>query len=417
MKKIFTTLLIAVLASTSCFAFEFTVNNVRYDVSPTHTTALVKALPNNEKYKGNIIIPKTVEYNGNKYKVTEIFDKAFAKCQELTSVMLPEGITTIGKEAFWGCINLKEINLPSTLTYIGDACFASCSNLQSITIPEKLKEIGDWTFSDCTSLEKITIPGNVKLIYKNAFRDCFNLQEVNIENGVQFIGSYAFSGCQKLETVNIPQSVVHLSEKAFMYCENIKTLNVENDTIIPKYYGTNDNISSYLEDAYAYNVLNKKLQTYGLNRGFKGSVKFGAGALGKEKSGKEQSMTLDLNVGYQFTPVVFVGVGWDYFGSFDENFFNDSELYANARFSLPTRITPYLEIRGGYRPFHMQTPYWAPELGFRYGITKDIGISFGMSYENICAKKAFDPKHPTSEDAEYEKYWNRGIMFKLGVDF
>lgn len=452
MNRIFV-VLIAILASIRCFAFELTVSNIRFDLHPSYGIVVVIALPGNKKYEGNVVIPKTIEYNGYKYKVTEIYDNAFAQCPELTSVTLPEGITTIGDGAFACCPNLKEINLPSTLERIGDACFAGCVKLQSITLPEKLTEIGDMTFSDCTSLEKVTIPGNVKFIFRNAFRDCFNLREVDIESGVQFIASYAFGGCSNLKKVNIQSNVVHISKKAFMYSTNIKTMTIPNDTIntnsvrtvkkslsskdysskeqqkiSTSYSMEGDMISSEmsksryaldqddLDDVNAFNVLKRKTRTYAVTPGFKGSFKLGRGSFPKGESKTEKNMTFDLNIGYQFTRVLYVGVGLDYLGTLKDNFFNNSELFANVRFTIPKRLSPYFEIRGGYRSFYMQTPYWAPELGLRYGFTKRLGIMLGVSYENICLKND-DKKYEPGGDLVHGKSWKRGVMFKLGVDF
>lgn len=171
-----------------------------------------------------------------------------------------------------------------------------------------------------------------------------------------------------------------------------------------------------LEDMDAFGTLKRKSKTYALNPGFKGSLKVGRGTLAKEGGKSVRYATLDLNLGVQFTRVIYAGIGWGYFGNFNDKFFNNSELFADVRFTMPTRFTPYIEIRGGYRPFYMQTPYWAPELGVRYGLSKALGVSLGLSYENICEKNC-ETKLLTGVDNVYDKYWNRGFMFKLGVDF
>ena len=109
-------------------------------------------------------------------KVTAIGDRAFLKCDSLTSITIPEGVTCIGDDTFLSCSSLTSITLPKSLRAIGDFAFSGCSSLTSITLPEGLTYIGDAAFTDCSSLRSITIPKSVTSIEGNmVFFGCHDL--------------------------------------------------------------------------------------------------------------------------------------------------------------------------------------------------------------------------------------------------
>ena len=96
----------------------------------------------------------------------------------MTTVVLPEGITSIGTGAFAFCSYLTSVNIPSTVTTIGDRVFASCSKLPSISLPEGLDSIGYKAFSGCSKLTSITIPSTVTAIGEKAFESCTGLRSI-----------------------------------------------------------------------------------------------------------------------------------------------------------------------------------------------------------------------------------------------
>lgn len=91
-----------------------------------------------------------------------VADSAFARCSELTSVSIPDGITGIGDKTFTGCTNLKRINVPDTVTMIGDYAFDGCSGLASINISKNVKSIGVMVFSGCDKLRNINFSGTME---------------------------------------------------------------------------------------------------------------------------------------------------------------------------------------------------------------------------------------------------------------
>lgn len=97
---------------------------------------------------------------------------------KLTSITIPENITSIGRCAFSGCDSLKSITIPDSVTSIGSSAFENCSGLTSIVIPDSVTSIDHWTFQYCTGLTSATIGNGVKSISRYAFWDCASLKDI-----------------------------------------------------------------------------------------------------------------------------------------------------------------------------------------------------------------------------------------------
>lgn len=134
--------------------------------------------------------------------VTTIGSHAFYYCKSLTSVTLPDGVTTIGTNAFNWCNSLTSINLPNSLTSIDMSAFKYCTKLTSVKLPEGLTTIEDSAF-DGSGLTSITVPSSVTTIQANAF-GCYDLISVKFKGTPTSISSMAFNGCRNLTTINVP---------------------------------------------------------------------------------------------------------------------------------------------------------------------------------------------------------------------
>ena len=167
-----------------------------------------------------------VEFGNN----VSIGNNTFYNCFSLTSITIPDGITTIENNAFSGCRSLQSITIPDTVTSIGTQAFYQCYSLQSITIPDSVTTIGSNAFYNCYSLTSITIPDTVTTIENNAFSGCCSLQSITIPDTVTSIGNSAFYQCYSLTSINIPDGVTIIGNKAFQYCYSLTSITIP-DTV------------------------------------------------------------------------------------------------------------------------------------------------------------------------------------------
>ena len=122
-----------------------------------------------------------------------IGSNAFSNCSSLSSITIPDGVTSIESNAFYNCYSLSSITITDGVTSIERSAFSYCYSLSGITIPDGVTSIGSSAFSYCYSLSGITIPDGVTSIGNSAFSNCYSLSSITIPDGVTSIGSSAFS--------------------------------------------------------------------------------------------------------------------------------------------------------------------------------------------------------------------------------
>ena len=149
---------------------------------------------------GVIDIPDTVTSGGQTYTVTAIDHAAFSN-SAVTSVTIPDSVTSIHDVSFFNCSQLTNISIPNSVTYIGYSAFNSCTSLKSITLPSSLSTISRALFSGCSQLTTIHIPDSVSSIQISAFHNCENLKTIRIPVSVTLIETDAFAGCPSSMTV------------------------------------------------------------------------------------------------------------------------------------------------------------------------------------------------------------------------
>lgn len=161
------------------------------------------------------------EYNIQFGWTTEIPPQAFNGCNSLTSVTIPEGVTSIGRYAFCNCTDLTNMTIPEGVTSIGRNAFSECTGLTSITIPSTITSIETFMFYDCKGLKDVIIPEGVTNIGSHAFSGCTGLTSAVIPDGVTSIETMAFADCTNLTSVTIPASVTSIGLVAFYGCPNL----------------------------------------------------------------------------------------------------------------------------------------------------------------------------------------------------
>ena len=201
--------------------------------------------------------------------VTSIGYEAFSDCESLTSITIPDGVTSIEDGTFSWCRSLTSITIPDGVTSIGDGAFSHCIRLTSITIPDSVTSIGG-AFGDCVRLTSITIPDSVTSIGGHAFYGCNNLKSITISDSVTSIKDGTFSDCESLTSITIPDSVTYIGESAFEDCKNLTSITVlnpdcniymSNNTICNShYYGTTYN--GEYDNGMIYGYENSTAQEY-----------------------------------------------------------------------------------------------------------------------------------------------------------
>ena len=181
------------LCSTTASAHDFEVDGIYYKItSKSNPTVEVAYKGDNwfsysDEYTGNVVIPSTVSYNGNKYSVTSIGNQAFYSCDEITSVTISNSVKNIRSQAFLGCRALKSVTIGNGVERIESSAFQSCINLKSITIGNGVTYIGTTAFYEC-DFRWIIIPNSVAYISFDAFKECniktvINFSELKISKG------------------------------------------------------------------------------------------------------------------------------------------------------------------------------------------------------------------------------------------
>lgn len=189
-----------------------------------------------------------------------IENSAFFECSGLTSITIPDSVTSIGYSAFSNCNRLTTITIPDCVTSIGYSAFSGCKGLTNITIPDSVTSIGSGAFSNTAWYNnqpdglvyagkvaysyKGTMPNNTSIVLKegtlgiaaNAFSDCNELTSVTIPDSVTNIGDGAFSSCTKLTSITIGNGVKSIGGAAFKNCTELTSISIPNSVTIIGYY-------------------------------------------------------------------------------------------------------------------------------------------------------------------------------------
>lgn len=276
---------------------------------PETITANIQKIPANEHFTYNYFYEiqdggtiKIIGYNGkdhvlsipdsiNNYPVVSIGKMAFDYPDEITDIIIPEGVTFLENDAFTGCNNLKTITLPNSLTQIDEFILATSSqsftevkvpkkhptlsvidgvlfdttsnilvkypaakrdksysvpvgtqkisslafigntSIRSLTIPNTVTEIGYGAFASCSNLSSIILPQELTAISDLTFFYCNSLSDIHIPETVISIGDNAFQSCGRIKDIIIPDGVTSIGALAFADCINLQSINIPNSVV------------------------------------------------------------------------------------------------------------------------------------------------------------------------------------------
>ena len=205
-------------------------SKIYYSCNEETKTASVTSGP--AKYTDDCVIPQTIRYNGDVYKVREITKYAFMGSKTLKSVTMSDNITEMGKYAFADCVSMTDVTFSKYLTEIDDYTFSGCSSLGSVTIPERVKTIGEGAFADCKNLQSVYLPRNLTTLSCWAFSGCSALKTIRINGTTGVIAENAFDGCVSLEHIYLSTAIVpEADEDAFANANYNATLHVPTEAV------------------------------------------------------------------------------------------------------------------------------------------------------------------------------------------
>ena len=206
----------------------------------SNCTALTEPICN-----GYMFVKMPTSYSGA-YTIqagtVEIKNNAFSGCTGLTSVTVPNSVTTMGSGVFQNCTSLASVTFLSPVTSISASTFDGCTSLTSFTVPNTVTSIGGSAFDGCTSLATVTLGTSVATIGNNAFRNCpltsplmtstrfFQMFPANysgeyiIPDGIVEIAAAAFNGCAGVTSVIISNTVTTIGDRAFQNCTSLATV-------------------------------------------------------------------------------------------------------------------------------------------------------------------------------------------------
>lgn len=253
--------ILSVLAPLSAKAVEVldtvSVNGIRYVITDSKTLSC-KVVPNKGKYQGDIVIPEKITVDGSSFTVVAVASDAFAYCENLISVSLPNSLKLIGDGAFRNCYGLTFLEIPEGVTSIGESAFINSYNLNTLVLPSTLKVVGYNAFHNY-SLVKVYFRSQTIPLFKTHTPTVYNLKEAS----PQF---YPGNGFAVSCTVFVPEGCASEYRKSqywnkskiveYSSTQDINTKWTVPDSILyeRREFSLIDNIADFSSNGISYNI-------------------------------------------------------------------------------------------------------------------------------------------------------------------
>lgn len=241
--------IIAVMCHFSASSRNFQYNGLTYSINSEYDTTCKLAEGDFidggiNSPSGTVTIPEKVSDGNKTYTVVSIGRWSFAKCETITSVVIPSTVEAIEDGAFQYCYNLESATIGPAVTAIGNEAFAGCYALKSITIPDAVTSIGILAFANCERLEHLSIGSSLKTVGYTPFYQCIGIKHLYIDcesvgkwfddskgietfeagDMVKAIASETFKGCACLEEIYLGNSLSWIGERTFADCDYITAI-------------------------------------------------------------------------------------------------------------------------------------------------------------------------------------------------
>ena len=223
MKSVLLTIL-SLMAGIAAYAETLIHDGIVYTVIDAAIAPAKVAVDTGEKYvaaiatdtEGVVTIPETFSEDGLEYRVTAISGYAFYNCRQITEIVIPQSVVSIGTYAFYGS-GIRKIALPLGLASVDKRAFQMCTSLESIENLEILTRIRNGAFRDCSALKEIVIGSGFASLNDDSlqFSRCYSLESVVFKDGASAISGGMFEDAGKLVRVVIPSSVNYIGDGAF----------------------------------------------------------------------------------------------------------------------------------------------------------------------------------------------------------
>lgn len=373
-------------------------------------------------YDGIVRIPETIDYNGKIIPVVGIQDYAFYNCPELTKVIIPGSIATIGQHVFSRSSNLDVIEVEDDNNYFyseDGVLFSKSNELVAVplgktfesgqyTIPTTVTKIGDFAFDGCTNITKIVLPASLEAIGHYAFSECSKMETINIPTNISSIGSYAFYYCTKLAIdFVLPKSVNEVPQGIFYNCKKLKSAKLHNSTSsigTSAFYNCTSLTSITLPQSIK--SINPKA-FYGA--GLKSvEIPGNVGIISNSAFASTQLTSIKINEGVQII---------------DQGAFGDlsTNLLKVSFPSTLTSINDYAFSESYVKDFYINTTSSETEIGKNSPFQKTTGLRIhvfqGLADEFKNAKNWSNYKDYIVDDVEYNGAQNDVVTLIDGVDY
>ena len=315
--------------------------------------------------------------------VTTVGNYAFCELQNLANVQLNDGLVSIGDGAFEGCWQLSKINLPSSIIAIGKSAF-SCCNLTSIEIPAKVTSIEEDTFLYCDKLTNVSIPSDVTYIGEYAFA-CSGLTSIEIPSKVTRIENGTFLGCGKLTNITIPSNVTAIGKEAFRDCSSLEKVIVQGEN---QNYSSKDGVLFNKDKTIIiYYPNGKSGESYTIPSGVKTIAKYAFGSNEFLKSltipasvtTVESSSLGDSWGEYCLSTIRFMGGMPELKSGFLADFMTGTIYYPNTWESVPD-MDDFVDPEGGHVecvPYKVKGTFDEPKLSSVSNAAKGVTVKWG----------------------------------------